>query len=143
MKNIFKLFISAGFLAAATTGCTDLDVEITSQLTEFPESEIAAEAKLADVYYKFRGALGRRYSDMCALSSDEFTGISFDQDYYNSGENSHPTLHALTQDDVCLDWYGDLNRVLQVVTRQFLTWRARIIPQQLLLLPCVHSITLF
>lgn len=108
MKNIFKLFISAGFLAAATTGCTDLDVEITSQLTEFPESEIAAEAKLADVYYKFRGALGRRYSDMCALSSDEFTGISFDQDYYNSGENSHPTLHALTQDDVCLDWYGDL-----------------------------------
>ncbi len=54
MKKIFKLFISAGFLAAATTGCTDLDVDITSQLTEFPDSEIAAEAKLANVYYAFR-----------------------------------------------------------------------------------------
>ena len=108
MKKIFKLFISAGFLATATTGCTDLDVDITSQLTEFPDSEIAAEAKLANVYYAFRGALGRNYNWACELSSDEFTGISFDGDYYDNGEKANPTLHMLTPDDSTVGWYGDL-----------------------------------
>ena len=70
MKKIYKLFVSAGLLAVATTGCTDLDVDITSQLTEFPDSEIAAEAKLADVYYAFRGPLGRRYNELMEFQSD-------------------------------------------------------------------------
>lgn len=108
MKNIFKLFISAGFLAVTTTGCTNLDVEITSQLTEYPDSEIAIDAKLADVYYKFRGALGRRYNELCELTSDEFTGISFDGDYWNSGECAYPTLHMLNSDNPTIDWYGDM-----------------------------------
>lgn len=103
MKNNFKLFISAGLLAV-TAGCTDLDVDIKSQYTEFPDSEIAAEAKLSDTYYIFRGPLGRRYNDLQSFSSDEFTGVSFDGDYYNEGENSHPTLHSLTTDDVSLYW---------------------------------------
>lgn len=108
MKKIYKLFVSAGLLAVATTSCTDLDVDITSQLTEFPDSEIAAEAKLADVYYAFRGPLGRRYNELMEFQSDEFTGISFDSDYYNSGENAHPTLHMLTPDDPTVDWYGTI-----------------------------------
>lgn len=108
MKKISKLFISAGLLAMAATGCTDLDVDITSQYTEYPDSEIAIEAKMANVYYAFRGALGRRYNEAVSFSSDEFTGISFDGDYYNSGENSHPTLHMLTPDDPTIGWYGDL-----------------------------------
>lgn len=107
MKNKIKLYLSAG-LFAATAGCTDLDVDIKSQYTEFPDSEIAAEAKLSDVYYAFRGALGRRYNDLVSFSSDEFSGISFDGDYYNEGENSHPTLHNVSPDDACVYWYEDL-----------------------------------
>ncbi len=107
MKNKIKLYLAAG-LITATSSCTNLDVDINSQLTEFPESEIAAEAKLADVYYSFRGALGRRYNEVVSFSSDEFTGISFDGDYYNSGENSNPTLHMLNPDDATISWYEDL-----------------------------------
>ncbi|MBE6288020.1 MAG: RagB/SusD family nutrient uptake outer membrane protein [Mediterranea massiliensis] len=106
MKSRIKLYLAVGLLTA-TAGCTDLDVDINSQLTEFPDSEIAAEAKLADIYYSFRGALGRRYSDAVTFSSDEFTGISFDGDYYNSGENSHPTLHMLTPDDVSIGYWPE------------------------------------
>ena len=75
MKNKIKLYLAVGLLSA-TTGCTDLDVDIKSQLTEFPNSEIAAEAKMADIYYAFRGILGRRYSDVVTLSSDEFIDTS-------------------------------------------------------------------
>ena len=107
MNNKMKIYLAAGLLTA-TAGCTDLDVDIKSQLTEYPNSEIAAEAKLADIYYSFRGALGRRYNEAVSFSSDEFTGISFDGDYYNSGENAHPTLHMLTPDDVTISWYEDL-----------------------------------
>ena len=106
MKNKIKLYLAVGLLSA-TTGCTDLDVDIKSQLTEFPNSEIAAEAKMADIYYAFRGILGRRYSDVVTLSSDEFTGISFDGDYWNSGENAYPTLHKMTPDDATLWHWGE------------------------------------
>ena len=37
MKKISKLLVSIGLLATATTGCTDLDVDITSQYTEYPD----------------------------------------------------------------------------------------------------------
>ena len=93
MKNISKLLVSIGLLATATTGCTDLNVDITSQYTEYPNSEIALEAKMANVYYTFRGPLGRRYSEACGCSSDEFIGISFDGDYYDNGTTAHPTLN--------------------------------------------------
>lgn len=108
MKNISKLLVSIGLLATASTGCTDLNVDITSQYTEYPNSEIALEAKMANVYYAFRGPLGRRYSEACGCSSDEFTGISFDGDYYDDGTTSQPTLHWVNPDSRCIDWYGDI-----------------------------------
>ena len=108
MKKISKLLVSIGLLATATTGCTDLDVDITSQYTEYPDSEIAIEAKMANVYYAFRGALGRRDSEACGCSSDEFTGISFDGDYYDNGTTAHPTLHWVNPDSPCIDWYPDI-----------------------------------
>lgn len=106
MKNKIKQYLAAGLLVSIT-GCTDLDVNIKSQYTEFPDSEIAAEAKLADTYYAFRNALGRRYNDLQSFSSDEFSGISFDGDYWNNGENAFPTLHSLTPDDVSVGWWPE------------------------------------
>lgn len=108
MKKISKILVSIGLLATATTGCTNLDVDITSQYTEYPDSEIAIEAKMANVYYAFRAALGRRYNEACEFTSDEFSGISFDGDYYDNGDYALPSLHKVTPDTHCVDWYGDI-----------------------------------
>lgn len=107
MKNKIKIYLTAGLLTA-TASCTDLDVDIKSQLTEFPESEIAAEAKLADTYYAFRGPLGRRYMEGITLASDEFTSISYQTDYYGNGEYSNSNLHMSSPDDANIGWYGDI-----------------------------------
>ena len=60
-----RLFISAGLLAMALTGCTDLDMSPNSQYTEDPSQNsgvdpmIVVEAKMADVYYHLAGTLDR------------------------------------------------------------------------------------
>ena len=100
------------FLAAATAllalSCTNLDVDIKSLYTEYPTTDVALEAKMADVYYCFRGALGRRYGESSSLSSDEQTAISFDGDYYDGGTYAHSALHNYSPDDASVGWYGDL-----------------------------------
>lgn len=48
-----RYFISAALLALTSVGCTDLDVDIKSQYTEYPESEIALSARMNNVYYAF------------------------------------------------------------------------------------------
>ena len=107
MKKSIKICLSIGALAAAV-GCTDLDVDINSQYTEFPDSDIAAEAKMNDIYYAFRGGLSRRYNELVSLSSDEFSGVSFNGGYYDSGSNARATLHNTLASDEATDWYGDI-----------------------------------
>ena len=73
MKNSIKLitWLVGGLFTFSS--CTDLDVDLKSTYTEYPDSEIAKEAKMAGLYYGFGGALGRRYMEAALLSSDEFT----------------------------------------------------------------------
>ena len=104
-KNIFILAATAALLAL---GCTSLDVDIKSLYTEYPDTDVALEAKMADAYYYFRGALGRRYGESSSLSSDEQTAISFDGDYYDGGTYAHSALHNYSPDDASVGWYGDL-----------------------------------
>ena len=83
---LFALASSAMVLA---TSCTNLDVDVKSQYTDYPtESEVALEAKMADVYYAFRKQLGDNYNRIQSFSSDEVAGISFDGDYYDNATNS-------------------------------------------------------
>ena len=58
-SRLFIRLFSMSALTLAMASCTDLHVDIKSQLTEFPDSERAAEAIMADVYAAYRGALGR------------------------------------------------------------------------------------
>lgn len=110
MKKInIKLFIPAALIAAFFVGCTDLDVDVKSLYTSYPNSEIAIEAKTSDVYYAFRGALGRTYNEAMVLSSDECMGVSFDGDYYDSGNYSHPSLHKFMADDGCMSYWAALS----------------------------------
>ena len=95
-------------MIGATTACTDLDVDINSKYVTYPTSEAATNALMADVYYQFRGAMGRRYMEAMALSSDEWVGISFDGDYYDDGTYAHACTHMFSYTDPSLGWYGDL-----------------------------------
>lgn len=108
MKNKVKYIMAVGLVALA--GCTDLDVDIKSQYTEYPSSsDVAVEAKMADVYYAFRSALGNNYNRTQTLASDEASGISFDADYYDGGTYCHPTLHNFMASDGGLSYWSDLS----------------------------------
>lgn len=93
-----RYFISAALLALTTVGCSDLDVDIKSQYTEYPDSEIALSARINNAYYAFRGALGRRYDELIFCNSDEYTAVSFDGDYLNGRDMSNISLHMVNAD---------------------------------------------
>jgi hypothetical protein len=105
MKTNIKGLFLAG-LAAMAVGCTDLDVAVESQYTEYPTNDITIEAKMADIYYHFSGVLGRRYMEQMCLSSDEYSAASFGGGWYDGGAYAHPALHNYTYEDATLDWFG-------------------------------------
>ena len=100
-----KNILLAVLLALAATSCTDLYVNVESQYTEYPNNEIAVEAKMADLYYHLRGVYGRRYMEAHAISSDEYTGLSFDGGYIDEYIYSNQSFHNVDNDDECIDWY--------------------------------------
>ena len=101
-----KIFFMAGLLALTATSCTDLDVDVHSQYTEYPSSnDIAVEAKMSDLYYHMRGVLGRRYMEAQAISSDEYTALAFDGGYYDEGTYANQAYHNSKSVDASLDWY--------------------------------------
>ena len=107
MKTNIKLFFAAG-LMALTASCTDLDVKPEAQFTEYPTSDAAVEAQMADVYFHLRGTLGRRYMEAQSLSSDEWVGISFDGDYADGGIYAQCSLHNYNATSASTGWYEDV-----------------------------------
>lgn len=93
-----KYIISAALLALSTVSCTDLDVDIKSQYTEYPDSEIALSARISNAFYAFRGPLGRRYDELLSCNSDEYTAVSFDEDYLNGRDMANICLHMVNPD---------------------------------------------
>lgn len=117
MKNYIKNTLIAGLLISSATACTDLDVDIKSTYTSYPSSEIATEAKMADLYYGFRGALGRRYTEAVWLSSDEFSAVTYGGNWYDGGNYVHSTLHMTNPDDAHVDWLGDITGAITKCNR--------------------------
>ena len=105
MKTNIKGLFLAG-LATMAVGCTDLDVAVESQYTDYPINDITIDAKMADIYYHFSGVLGRRYMEQMCLSSDEYSSASFGGGWYDGGAYAHPALHNYTFEDATLDWFG-------------------------------------
>ena len=101
-KNIKVLFAAA--LAALTVGCTDLDVPVESQYTSYPTNEAALEAQLSGIYFQMRDCYGRRYMEAMALSSDEYTAVSYGGNWYDNGAYAHPSLHNFAYEDASIDW---------------------------------------
>lgn len=103
-----KLFLSAGLLAMTLTGCTDLDVDVKSQYTKYPEGPIAVEAKVADVYFQMAGPFGRRYLELMECASDEATGLVYGGGWYDGGFTINPSYHDSRPADATVDWMGEL-----------------------------------
>ncbi len=108
MKNNVKAWLAAGLLASAATGCTDLDVDIQSQYTSYPNNEIAVEGKMSDIYFQTRNFYGRRGFEANGLSSDEFTAVSYGGDYYDGAAYSQPSYHAWNYENATIGWYSEL-----------------------------------
>lgn len=87
--------LTSALLALTTIGCTDLNVEIESQYTEMPDSEIAIQAQMSNAFYGFRNAIGRRFDEGVSCNSDEYTAVSFDGDYLNSRDMANFSLHMI------------------------------------------------
>lgn len=107
MKNIIKMTLAAAVLGI-TASCTDLDVDVKSKYTEYPNDPVAIEGKMSDVYYSFRQALGNNYNRVQTFSSDEATGVSFGTDYFDKGENIHPSIHNFMSGDAPASYWTDL-----------------------------------
>ena len=107
MKKIFHSVLALAAVAI-TASCTDLDVDVKSKYTEYPDSEVALEGKMSDVYYSFRSALGNNYNRVQTFSSDEATGVSYGTDYFDKGENIHPSIHNFMPDDSPASYWSDL-----------------------------------
>lgn len=107
MKNIIKITLAAAVLGI-TASCTDLDVDVKSKYTEYPNDPVAIEGKMSDVYYSFRQALGNNYNRVQTFSSDEASGVSFGTDYFDKGENIHPSIHNFMSGDAPANYWTDL-----------------------------------
>ena len=110
--KIYIKSIVAGTLALA--GCTDLNVDIKSQYTSFPDSEAAAEAVSADIYNAYRGAMGVNHWMANTLSSDEAVSVAMGSDYYDGGIYRQLVVHDWNADNGYLD--GIWNSAMTGVT---------------------------
>ena len=105
-----KNILTSALLALTAIGCTDLDVDIESQYTEMPDSEIAIEAQMSNAFYSFRAAIGRRFDEGVSCNSDEYTAVSFDGDYLNNRDMANFSLHMIspTNSAAQLDVFNEL-----------------------------------
>jgi hypothetical protein len=113
MKQNMKSSIKYLLFSAAMLGnfaCTDLDVNINSQYTQYPDNEVAVGAKLNACYYYMRNeaCLGRNYWEGVMLEGDELMGVSFNGSYYDNGRLVLPSVHNLNPDLSGVGQMGDL-----------------------------------
>jgi hypothetical protein len=113
MKQNMKSSIKYLLFSAAMLGnvaCTDLDVDIKSQYTTYPDNEVAVGAKLNACYYYMRtqANMGRNYWEGVMLQGDELMGISLGGDYYDQGRIFFPSVHMLNPDVQGVGEMGDL-----------------------------------
>lgn len=110
MKPYIKLLLLSGVLAG-TTACTDLNTDIKTQYTTYPDNPIAVNAKLEACYYYLRSeaGLGRNYWEGIMLQGDELMGVCFTTNgYYDGGRLVNPSIHNLKSDTPGVGVMSDL-----------------------------------
>lgn len=114
MKSYIKLLMMAGVLTGASA-CTDLNTEINSQYTKYPDNKIAYQAKFEGCYYYLRSeaGLGRNYWEGVMLQGDELMAIAYNNGYYDNGRAFFPTVHQLNPD---VPGVGVMNDLMSGIT---------------------------
>ena len=107
MKLNIKTLFAAG-LATLAVSCTDLDVPVDSQYTKYPGTEEAIVSKMAGIYFQMRECFGRRYMEAQALSSDEFTALSYSGNWLDTYAYANTSLHNFTDECATIDWMNVL-----------------------------------
>lgn len=99
MKSYIKTLMFVSVLAGASA-CTNLDTDINSQYTKYPNHEVAVQAKLEGCYYYLRNeaGLGRNYWEGVMLQGDELMAICYNNGYFDNGRAFFPTVHNLNPD---------------------------------------------
>ncbi|MCD8282840.1 MAG: RagB/SusD family nutrient uptake outer membrane protein [Prevotella sp.] len=108
MKYINILFLTG--VLTLVCACTDLDTDIDSQYTSYPDSEIAVNAKLEGCYYYMRNeaCLGRNYWEGVMLQGDEIMALCMDGGWYDNGRMLFPETHDLRYDTPGVGQMSDL-----------------------------------
>lgn len=109
MKRYTKFLLLSGVLTGCLS-CTDLNTDLDTKYTEFPDNEIAISGKLEACYYYFQteAVFGRNYWEGVVLQGDELMGVSFNGSYFDNGRLVHPSTHNLNPDTPGAGAMGDL-----------------------------------
>ncbi len=117
-----KTIITTGLMALLTAACTNLDVDVQSQLTSYPDSEIAIQATYSDVYNTIRAAVGRRFDEGASCNSDEYVGVSFGGNWLNGRDCANFSTHALnaSANAAQLDTYTEFQSAITKCNQAFI-----------------------
>ncbi len=116
--NHFKYILLSSVLLG-TSACTDLNTDINSQYTKYPDNPIAVSAKLEGCYYYLRSeaGLGRNYWEGVMLQGDELMGICYSGGYYDNGRIFFPSVHDLKPDTPGVGLMSDMKSGISYCNR--------------------------
>ncbi|MCD8387997.1 MAG: RagB/SusD family nutrient uptake outer membrane protein [Bacteroidales bacterium] len=105
-----KKYILMAGMAAALGACTDLDTDIKTYYTEFPDNEIAVSSEFEGCYYYHRNEawFGRNFWEGMFLCTDEAAGICLNADWYDNGRIYFPTVHDFRTENPGVGLMGDM-----------------------------------
>lgn len=86
-------------VAVALCGCTDLNTEIESRYTKFPNNPIAIGGEFEGCYYYLTGRFSRDFWEGNLLQGDEVVGCCYTTAaYFDNGRYAKPSLHLMDPD---------------------------------------------
>lgn len=99
MKLYIKGLLLSGLLGAATA-CTDLDTDLNTKYTQFPDNPIATEGEFNGCYRFLHGWFGRDFNEGVVYQGDEVMGCCYGSgNYFDDGRYLNGSIHSLHLDD--------------------------------------------
>lgn len=99
MKSYFKL-LTLGAVLAGATSCTDLDTDLNTKYTEFPNNPIAVEGEFNGCYKYLHGWFGRDFNEGVVNQGDEIMGCCYGAgNYFDDGRYLDASIHSLHLDN--------------------------------------------
>lgn len=99
MKSYIKL-LSLGGVLAGMTACTDLDTDLNTKYTEFPDNPIAVEGEFNACYKYLHGWFGRDFNEGVVYQGDEVMGCCYGAgNYFDDGRYLDGSIHSLHLDN--------------------------------------------